>query len=522
MQHRLSLRDKAVKAVLLLGERTPWQQSYLYILPRTGSLPTVASVTAAGLRGRARFKTIHRAPLLCPRTTMTRALGTTLSGLRTSTAGRSNSGCRNSFRLRLVCPHVVTCRSGREDDPKSGGGILRSALTLGQSGLLPKRLLSVTRPRQSLDQEQHLEGQASGSGQNKTVFTVRLTTSSERNSQLTSPYGGIWMCLIGKDGSSYLRRFSPVVDSQDLQREFESICEVDDWEGMGANCATSQLPSAPQRASMEKRRFVEGSIDEESFVGPELGPLAAVIIGPEEGTWRLHEMNVSSSRSGHTDRFICRERMGDSVPDRSAVFLTPVPENAVVYGSGESAVIMTKEEAQKIYQLGIQDYSEMKSQLLLTNFVLVCSGSSVAALIGGTEACVPFAAGGALGILYQQSLQNAADSLPSSLPEDYDTNPLNRNVLLDSSRAAAQSLTNQPSARLFMASVLGYLIFIGIQRVAGAEGGSAISQAQMLEVTTAMFSGFLMYKVAVLAVTLTPTDPVDVGSVVKNNVSGEN
>jgi hypothetical protein len=118
-----------------------------------------------------------------------------------------------------------------------------------------------------------------------------------------------------------------------------------------------------------------------------------------------------------------------------------------------------------------------------------------------------------------------------------------------------------------MASVLGYLIFIGIQRVAGkfstlspqrwwnlhvqfclrftyyynyvtgcswtvnvncvrscsgAEGGSAISQAQMLEVTTAMFSGFLMYKVAVLAVTLTPTDPVDVGSVVKNNVSGEN
>jgi hypothetical protein len=130
-----------------------------------GSLPTVASVTAAGLRGRARFKTIHRAPLLCPRTTMTRALGTTLSGLRTSTAGRSNSGCRNSFRLRLVCPHVVTCRSGREDDPKSGGGILRSALTLGQSGLLPKRLLSVTRPRQSLDQEQHQEGQASGSGQ---------------------------------------------------------------------------------------------------------------------------------------------------------------------------------------------------------------------------------------------------------------------------------------------------------------------------------------------------------------------
>jgi hypothetical protein len=45
-------------------------------------------------------------------------------------------------------------------------------------------------------------------------------------------------------------------------------------------------------------------------------------------------------------------------------------------------LVVLQEEAQKIYQLGMQDYSEMKSQLLLTNFVLVCSGSSVAALIG--------------------------------------------------------------------------------------------------------------------------------------------
>jgi hypothetical protein len=34
--------------------------------------------------------------------------------------------------------------------------------------------------------------------------------------------------------------------------------------------------------------------------------------------------------------------MGEGQKDRSAAYLTPVPANAVVYGSGESALILTK------------------------------------------------------------------------------------------------------------------------------------------------------------------------------------
>jgi hypothetical protein len=39
-------------------------------------------------------------------------------------------------------------------------------------------------------------------------------------------------------------------------------------------------------------------------------------------------------------RFVCREQLGgDKQP---AGYLTPVPENSVVYGSGSSSVILTK------------------------------------------------------------------------------------------------------------------------------------------------------------------------------------
>ncbi len=77
-----------------------------------------------------------------------------------------------------------------------------------------------------------------------------------------------------------------------------------------------------------------------SHAGPELGPLASLMVAPEEGSWRVDEVTVSSSRSRHTDRFVCRDPLGSS--GQSMGFLAPVPQDAVVYGSGESAVILTR------------------------------------------------------------------------------------------------------------------------------------------------------------------------------------
>ena len=74
--------------------------------------------------------------------------------------------------------------------------------------------------------------------------------------------------------------------------------------------------------------------------GPELGPLASLMVAPEEGSWRVDEVTVSSSRSRHTDRFVCRDALGAA--GQSAGYLSPLPQDAVVYGSGESAVILTR------------------------------------------------------------------------------------------------------------------------------------------------------------------------------------
>ena len=77
-----------------------------------------------------------------------------------------------------------------------------------------------------------------------------------------------------------------------------------------------------------------------AHAGPELGPLASLMVAPEEGSWRVDEVTVSSSRSRHTDRFVCRDALGRS--GQSMGFMAPVPQDAVVYGSGESAVVLTR------------------------------------------------------------------------------------------------------------------------------------------------------------------------------------
>lgn len=50
------------------------------------------------------------------------------------------------------------------------------------------------------------------------------------------------------------------------------------------------------------RGVQEGSVDEVSFVAPELGSLAAIMVAPEGGSWVCDEVDVYSSRSNHTDR----------------------------------------------------------------------------------------------------------------------------------------------------------------------------------------------------------------------------
>ena len=41
--------------------------------------------------------------------------------------------------------------------------------------------------------------------------------------------------------------------------------------------------------------------------GPELGPLAGLMVGPEQGGWQVDEITVVSSRTSHVDRFVLNQ-----------------------------------------------------------------------------------------------------------------------------------------------------------------------------------------------------------------------
>lgn len=63
-----------------------------------------------------------------------------------------------------------------------------------------------------------------------------------------------------------------------------------------------------------------------------------------------------------------------------------------------------------LQELSMVDYQTMKLKLLMTTALLTAGGSGVAALTSGADAAVPFALGGAAGLLYQWLLQLGADA----------------------------------------------------------------------------------------------------------------
>lgn len=47
------------------------------------------------------------------------------------------------------------------------------------------------------------------------AYILRFFTGVQRESGLSDPSSGIWVCLIGQEGKSFLRRVSPIYDPQE-------------------------------------------------------------------------------------------------------------------------------------------------------------------------------------------------------------------------------------------------------------------------------------------------------------------
>ncbi|KAF8059173.1 hypothetical protein HT031_005345 [Scenedesmus sp. PABB004] len=351
---------------------------------------------------------------------------------------------------------------------------------------------------------------------NCTVYTVRLTTSWDRGSALSEPLAGVNVCLIGRSGAAVLHRISPVNDPADNRRVMEDICSIV-GEDSGADCASLSSVDQPQLWPVDKdpgvkQRFQEGAVDEVSFVAPELGGLAAILVAPEGGAWTCDEVDVFSSRSKHMDRFVCRKQLGGRRGD-AAAYLTPVPPNAVVYGTGDAARVITKEQAAALQALSLSDYGELKSRLLLTTALLTLGGSGVAALASGVHAALPFALGGVAGLLYQLLLQVGADAAvggaaspgaapaPAPAPGGAQGLPGRMMHVLGSSAVRLALLTSAALAAVW-----------SLQDGTGARDGSEAAALVQLTPVDAWqmglgLAGFMMYKVAVLGVSLAPPPP---------------
>ncbi|GMH40084.1 hypothetical protein BSKO_07988 [Bryopsis sp. KO-2023] len=385
--------------------------------------------------------------------------------------------------------------SRSEDNPHFESPALAS-----EGDIVPQELLSIDGESKKLDKA-------------FTVYSLRFSTASRRGSSVSDPLGGVWVCLIGKDNKSFLQKISPIFDPEEAEDELHDICEIADVRA-GANC-TLALKSSGLRSSSPAictQRFLQGSVDEVSFLGPELGPLRALMVGPESGSWSVDEITVSSSRTKHTDRFTCREDLGQRGNDGAAL-LTPVPADSVIYGSGTGAVTLTKGEAVAMRQASMNDYNEFKAKLLLTTAGLVAGGGALAAIVGGPDAALPFAFGGSCGFMYQWLLQKGVDSVkvpPGLAASSGSLGELADEVMRTSHESSIEKIVGTQYFRYAVLVVVAGFSFWALQSIGPVDSVTDNAEAmarysRMQHILTAAL-GFLMYKVAVVGVAVSPDD----------------
>lgn len=326
----------------------------------------------------------------------------------------------------------------------------------------------------------------------QTVYTVRISTGSTRGSAMTEGRAGVWLCLINRDGAAFLHRATPLSDPEVIEHELIEICQSANKEA-GANCKNLSLHRG--KAAI-KQRFQTGSVDEVCFLGPELGPLAGLMVGPEQGGWQVDEITVVSSRTGHVDRFLCRQRLGYRA-DKQAEYLTPVPSESVVYGSGETAVVLSKDQAAALHAMGMMGYRELKGRLMSTTAFLVACGSLIAFSAGGAEAAYPFAVGGSAALGYQWLLQQSVDSIPNKIPR---RTLVKRVPIAD----AIQRITSNPGLRFGFMTALALTGIWAIQNWSPDSSGTTTTQVLEARQMMTGLLGFMMWKLAVVGVTTVP------------------
>lgn len=332
--------------------------------------------------------------------------------------------------------------------------------------------------------------------QPKTVYTLRITTSPDRNATLSDTSSGVLVCLVNDEGDSILR-FVPCLERDtDMDATLRDICASGDIPP-GADCSLIMGSPTPSTSAYSKHRFLSGAVTEVSFVATNLGPLSAVIVGPQSGTWGCSEVVVSSSaeHGGCSSKFISKE--GSNVvlgndPLYSAAYLSRVPQGTVIYGQGENAKILSSKEALEMSVKNMEWYHGMKKKLLFYTATVGIVGMGMAYISIGPWASMAFASGSLASFWYQIGLQKKVDTIGKT-PED--------SLRKDDSAISSRLLSALPLVGVSAAAWFVYThpTLLGPHSIISmGDDAVEIGLNDNFSLTMALLAGFASQKLAIL------------------------
>jgi len=317
-----------------------------------------------------------------------------------------------------------------------------------------------------------------------TVYTVRFCTSPRRGA--SPPAGaGATLLLLTPAGDALLRRVPRLADPGAEAAEAAAVCVA------GGGCGDAVVGAAAAAAARAppppRERFAPGAIDEFSFAAPDVGPLAAIVLAPDDGEWACDEVSVARAAApAEPARFVLRTPATAS----SAAAAPAVPRDAVVVGAGEGAAVLTRAEAAALRAAGLEDYASLKDRSLAAAAALVAGGTLAATLVVGPVAAAPFAAGGVGGLAYGAALHLGVDAVGGA------ASPLSRLRGSNPARGAA-----------LLAVAVGGVALAAAHLGSGGSGGDAAvataatapARLALLKELLAAALGFSMYKLGLVA-----------------------
>lgn len=240
-------------------------------------------------------------------------------------------------------------------------------------------------------------------------------------------------------------------------------------------------------------RFIEGNVDTVDVVAPDLGPIAALWVGPEAGSWRPEEITVTPP-GGTKLRFPCNALLGEDGED-AAMELRPLPEGSSVPLGPTAALAarraaMTPEQLEEQRAQSLQDYTALKQRLYLTTAAVAAAVTAAMVPLAGPEAAVYSALGGVGGVVYLSLLSVGVDKMGAG------TDPTE-----ETSREFGGGVLGKAPLRLSLVVLLVLGVLLASRGEDASEGASA-AVPHMLQAG----AGFLSYKVAVLLTALTPDE----------------